>query len=277
MFTIEEYIAKRKKEDNLNEFNKEKRIDNIKGCIDYIFEYYNNYLEINKIDENTVLNNEKIEKYHKYVSDYNQEVQDWLVDIFDEYENNMNVIIKHTIKSNKLFWLYNTDAEFRNQSYESYSKLIKKYTYLKTQTEMLFKFIKDYHRVINNEQINIPSFSDKITKWIIDTKETYGINIVAFVHDYMGDFFFEEDKWPRSHKKKIKDSDNDEWHYEYDYKRKSNLFNLDLLYPKISDKPFIKGKKQYLEVLMMHYWIEGEDDEYFQEYLNKVLDEDVRE
>lgn len=48
MFTIEEYISKRKKEDNLNEFNKDKRIDNIKSCIDYIFEYYNNYLEINK-------------------------------------------------------------------------------------------------------------------------------------------------------------------------------------------------------------------------------------
>lgn len=274
MFTIEEYIAKRKKEDNLNEFNKEKRIENIKSCIDYIFEYYNNYLEINKIDENTVLNNEKIEKYRKYVSDYNEEVQDWLVDIFEEYENNMNVIIKHTIKDNKLFWLYSTDAEFRNQSYESYSKLIKKYTYLKTQTEMLFKFIKDYHRVINNEQINVPSFSDKMTKWIIDTRETYGINIVAFVHDYMGNFFFEEDKWPRSHKNKVKNAADDEWHYEYDYKRKSNLFNLDLLYPKISNKPFIKGKKQYLEALMMYYWINGDDEEYLQEYLNKVFGED---
>lgn len=30
MFTIEEYIAKRKEEDNLNEFNKEKKIENIK-------------------------------------------------------------------------------------------------------------------------------------------------------------------------------------------------------------------------------------------------------
>ncbi|MFL0165274.1 hypothetical protein [Candidatus Clostridium helianthi] len=67
MFTVEEYIAKRKKEDNLNEFNKDKKIENIKSCIDYIFEYYNNYLEINKIDERTVLDNKKIEKFRKYV------------------------------------------------------------------------------------------------------------------------------------------------------------------------------------------------------------------
>ncbi|CDH91611.1 hypothetical protein CB17B2622 [Clostridium botulinum B str. Eklund 17B (NRP)] len=72
MFTIEEYISKRKHEDNLNEFDKKKRIENIKSCIDYIFEYYNNYIEINNIDDGTVLNNEKIEKYRKYVSNYNE-------------------------------------------------------------------------------------------------------------------------------------------------------------------------------------------------------------
>lgn len=44
MFTIEEYIAKRKEEDNLNEFNKEKKIENIKSCIDYVFEYYIYYI-----------------------------------------------------------------------------------------------------------------------------------------------------------------------------------------------------------------------------------------
>lgn len=88
----------------------------------------------------------------------------------------------------------------------------------------------------------------------------------------MNKFLNEEDKWPRTYKKKIKNNSySDEWHYEYDYKKKRNLFNIDLLYPKISNKPFIKGKKQYLEILMMHYWIGDEDKEYFEEYLNKVL------
>lgn len=69
----------------------------------------------------------------------------------------------------------------------------------------------------------------------------------------------------------MKSTYNDGWEYEYNYKKKSNLFNLDLLYAKISDRPFIKGKKQYLEVLMMYYFINGEDDEYLQEYLHKVF------
>ena len=36
MLTIEEYIAKRKKEDKISEYDFEKRIDNIKHCIDYV-------------------------------------------------------------------------------------------------------------------------------------------------------------------------------------------------------------------------------------------------
>lgn len=273
MFTIEDYIAKRKQEDNLNEFDKNKKIDNIKSCIDYIFEYYNNYLEINEINERTVLNNEKVKKFRKYLSDYNynEEVKEWLIYIFDKYENNMNIIIKHVIEKNNLFMLYYTEAEFRKQSYECYSKLVNKYTYLKSETEMIFQYVKEYHRDISSKEINIPNFSDKMTKWILHTKESYGVNIVSFINQYMWNFWDEEEKWPRTHKIKVKSTYNDGWEYEYNYKKKSNLFNLDLLYAKISDRPFIKGKKQYLEVLMMYYFINGEDDEYLQEYLHKVF------
>lgn len=52
MLRIEECIAKRKKEDNLNGFDLDKRVENIKSYMDYIFEYYNNYLDTDEIDKN---------------------------------------------------------------------------------------------------------------------------------------------------------------------------------------------------------------------------------
>ena len=185
----------------------------------------------------------------------------------------MNIIIRNILKKNELFLIYNSDAEFRSESYECYSKLVKKYSYLKGETEMLFQFIKDYHRVASSEEFNIPNFSDEMTKWIDNTKEMYDVNIIAFIYNYMDRFYDETDKWQRLHKKKVKNSHNDKSHYEYDYKKKSNLFNLDMLYPKVCNKPFIKGKQQYLEVLMMYYWIQIDDKEYLQEYLNKVFGE----
>lgn len=56
--------------------------------------------------------------------------------------------------------------------------------------------------------------------------------------------------------------------------KKSNLFNLDSLYRKMPKKSFIKGRKQEFEILFMYYWLhdmEGDDEGYWQEYLEKVL------
>lgn len=62
--------------------------------------------------------------------------------------------------------------------------------------------------------------------------------------------------------------------YDYDVKQKSNLFNLDSLYRKMPKKTYTKGRKQEFEILMMYYWLnnlDGDDDGYWQEYLDKTL------
>lgn len=62
--------------------------------------------------------------------------------------------------------------------------------------------------------------------------------------------------------------------YDYDIKQKSNLFNIDSLYRKMPKKQLTKGRKQEFEIIMMYYWIhnlEGEDEHYWDEYLNKFL------
>jgi len=46
MLTIEEYIARRKKEDKVNEFYVDERNENMRLCVNYVFEYFNNYLNI---------------------------------------------------------------------------------------------------------------------------------------------------------------------------------------------------------------------------------------
>ena len=43
--TLEEYIVKRKREDGINEYDLDKRLENTRICVNYIFEYFNNYLE----------------------------------------------------------------------------------------------------------------------------------------------------------------------------------------------------------------------------------------
>jgi len=60
MLSIEEYIARRKKEDKLNELDLDARTQNMKICVDYIFEYFNNYhLNTTEAEEKTVLHRKK--------------------------------------------------------------------------------------------------------------------------------------------------------------------------------------------------------------------------
>lgn len=244
----------------------------MKFCVDYVFEYFNNYLNITEAEEKTVLQNERLEKYRKQLQDYEPEVRDWAVRMYDEYGKQVHKYIGNLLKEDELFFLYNTDSEFRSVSYDCYTKLIKKLPFLKEQTEMLFLFIKDYHRVQSQKYFDfgVPTISEEISDWFEKTWAKNQVNLAAFAYNWINRFYDNEDIWPASHRKKSQNS----WRKcDYDYRQKSNLFNLDSLYRKMPKKSFTKGRKQEFEILFMYYWLhdmEGDND-YWQEYLKKVL------
>ena len=272
MLSLEEYISKRKKEDRINEFDIESKAENMQTCMNYIFEYFNQYLNDSKIDEKTVLNEERLEKYKHSLRHYDPEIQEWLVGIYDDYDKQLNRSVASYLRKDDLFYLYNTDKEFRSASYDCYAQLIKKNSFLKEQTEMLFLFIKDYHRIQSHSKKDFENtyISDEVEEWINNTWNKYQVNLPAFASDYVNRFYDNDEIWDAKHRIKSKDG----WRkYEYDYKQKSNLFNINSLFRRISQKPFIRGKKQYLEILLMYCWlheIDGDKD-YWQEYVNKVL------
>lgn len=273
MLRIEEYIARKKKEDNLNEFDLDARTQNMKICVDYIFEYFNNYLNTTEAEEKTVLHSEKLEKYSKQLEEYEPEVREWAVNMYDEYGKQVHKYIGNMLKEDEMFLIYNTESEFRRVSYDCYNKLIKKLPFLKEQTEMLFLFIKDYHRVQSQKKFDfgLPKITEDISEWIEKTWAKHQVNLAAFAYNWINRLYDNEDMWPASHRKKSQYSFRK---YDYDYKQKTNLFNLNPLYRKMPKKPFIKGRKQELEILFMYYWLhdmEGDDEGYWHEYLEKVL------
>jgi hypothetical protein len=75
MLIFEEYLARRKKEGRLNEFDVDARAESIKICVNYVFEYFNNHLSITEAEDKTVLQNEKIEKYRKQLEEYDPECE----------------------------------------------------------------------------------------------------------------------------------------------------------------------------------------------------------
>lgn len=273
MLSLEEYISKRKREDKIYEFDVDARMENMRICVNYVFEYFNQYLNIDEMEQKTFLNEERLVKFRNQLEMYEDDIQEWLVDIYDVHEKHIHRSIISFLKKEELFLLYNTENEFRTCSYDCYAHLIKKNPFLKGQTEMLFLFIKDYHRVQSEKVLNTPSalLAEDINDWLEKTWTKCRVNIWAFASEYLERFSDDDSLWPSKHKIKS----NEKWQpYIYDYKQKTNLFNLNTLYTKMSKKPFIKGKKQYLEIILMYIWLHsiwGDKENYWEEYRNKVV------
>ena len=277
---LEEYIAQRKKEDGVNERNIEQRAQNTQICVNYIFEYFNNYLDTDAANEEIIQQEQKNEKYKKMLRDYDSEIQNWLVSLYSAHGKYVHKYLLNFI-NDKYFLLYNSEAEFRSLSYEIYPKAIKKFRFLEGQAEMIFLFIKDAHKIRNKfHEYNNFYICDIINDWIYDTYKKYHVNIYNFCEEWICYFDDHPDIWPRGHKHKSKYYD--EYHdkkgvyasmcWDYDYKQKSNLFGLDPLYRDMPKKAFVRGKKQYFEVIMMYHWLHNwcEDKIYWETYLDAV-------
>jgi hypothetical protein len=155
----------------------------------------NQYLDITKMEEQTALNNERLEEYRRQLRQYEPEIQEWLVNIYADYDKKINRSIINFLKKDELFLLYNKDHEFRGVSYECYAHLGKRYPFLKNHTEMLFLFIKDYHRIQSQpiKEFNTIFISEEINEWIEETWTKYQVNVLAFAFDWVHRFHENKD------------------------------------------------------------------------------------
>jgi hypothetical protein len=79
MLSLEEYISKRKREDKINEYDIDSRMENMRICVNYVFEYFNQYLNIDEMEQKTFLNEERLVKFRKQLDLYEKDIQEWLV------------------------------------------------------------------------------------------------------------------------------------------------------------------------------------------------------
>lgn len=281
---LEEYMMKRKKEDGINEYDMDKRLENTRICVNYVFEYFDNYLNAAPVDQATVLHDQKIDKYRNYVKDYSPDIQEWLVSLYASYGKYMHMKLMGYVYA-RYFLLFDSDAEFRSLSYEVYPKAVKQFKFLEGQSEMVFSFLKDAHRVksLFSPYDQGRFISDSINEWIDITYKKFGVNIYNFCYEWIRIFANNPDIWPKGHKHRNElyetrhmdkyYNPNNSVYYDYDYKQSSNLFGLDSLYGEMTKKSFIKGRKRDFEAVLMYCWLHCEisDEEYWETYSKNVL------
>ena len=281
--TIEQYILMRKKEDGLNEYDLSKSSENLRICVNYVFEYFDNYLPNSPDSERTHSEEKKQDKYRQIVSKYSPDIQDWLVDLNARTGKHVHRQIRNLIED-KYFLLFNTDAEFRALSYSIYPQAIKRVKELEGEGEMIYNFIRDEHRVRSEftlEQQNI-HIIDNIDKWIANTFKKYGVNIFAFCDDWCMYFSETPDLWEKSRKTRDHSYDslldnkryslNSYMFWDYNYKTDGDRFGLSTLYRNMPKKDYTIRKKQGFEAVMMYWWTHScvGDEEGWVEYVTQL-------
>ena len=270
MLKLEEYILKRKTEDEINEFDVLKKQENIKLAVDYVFEYFNGYLDKTEVEKEIQIESTKAQKYRETLDFYEKPVQDWLVELFKKHKIKLNYVVQHKMEETA-FPLFTDESEFNKLSYTLFAKLNKKYPFLVDHLEMLKVYLKEYNRYINeNEYCELTyklANSEKINKWVETTKKTYNINLQAFVEYYCELFSVKPNLWDRCYYLDPLEKKSP----FYDISKSKDLFSISTLYSKISHKPFIKGKKKELIVIILMYYKERIDGNVPDELVNKCL------
>lgn len=272
MLTLEDFISKRKKDDQLDVFDLLKKDYNMQACVNYVFEYFNTYINLSEKQKAFLETNEKIQKYQKQIKDYSTETQEWLMKMYKLTGKTLNRVISKELKYYDTFLLLNDESHFRKVSYQIYSTLYKRYNFLKDYTEELVSFIKDQHAIWSSDyNIDLEAIdfhiNEKVDNYLVDTARKYHVDLLAWADSYSEVFYSYENIWP------VNCVTHDKYTDYYDVtKAYANKFNIDYIYSQVSLVPYIKGKKKLLEVLVMYYWqknICSVDDDYYEKYMQE--------
>jgi hypothetical protein len=241
MLTIEEYIACRKQEEKLKDFDLDSRAKNIRKCVNYVFEYFNDYLPQHEQKAKIYMDVDKIEKYRSRLYEFSPEVQKWLIDLYSKHYNLLHFTLKHFIDKNEYFLLSYSEDDFEKIAIECRTKLSHKYPYLRDEKEGILLFIKDYHKIesfIYHDDI-IPKLPQSIADWINDTISKYHVELRTFAAEWCFKVMLDKTiTKPMVPSTFISYSD-----FEKEFSNKENIFDIDRLYQDVCTKPFIVDRK----------------------------------
>lgn len=252
MLNIEEYILSRKQEDHLKDFDLESRDKNIRTCVNYVFDYFYDYLPQHEKQAKIYMNNEKIEKYRSRLHEFSPDVKNWLINLYSKHNNLVHILLKNIIAKNAYFLLCYSEDDFKSIAIECRSKLTRKYPYLRDEDTGILMFIKDYYRIKSMVYHNdiIPKLPQNIADWINDTMSKYHVELRSFANNWCFKVLFDDTVT----KPKIFKNFFGFEEFEKDFFKKENLFGIDELYEEIQTKPFITDRKQELFTIIVYYW-----------------------
>lgn len=272
--SIEEYMAKRKRQDFINEFDPEQRVRNMGLCISYVVDYYEKYIDPKKIDTEHAARSKKTERLQKQFSAYDKDIVDWLSTIYMEHGKRLDISVKSYLKTDVTYLLRYETQLFDFHADDFINQYKKQLPFICSEKARLMRLMDGITKEKNKKSCytfdDYPQLGNTIIAWLKNTFNGYGINLMVFAEEYASEFFSAHTAYEYN-----REYDRVDTVREYDYKTNgTNLFEIDDLYEKVKEFPFLNNRKTELELIIMAAWLTRivSDQKYWPIYLSKNKD-----
>lgn len=270
MLTIENYIASRKKKDKLDEFDFQKHSENMGAVIQYVMEYFNEYLNLEDYSYEQVKTQQVIDKFKEGIIENFPTTYEFIISYYWSNKKRVDKLVSKAyeeIEDIEIFYLPEDDRKVAEYVCKNKLKVV--------ATEELLSNIAIMSKEYRESQIEKPSISDMkeldnaISDWVIEVYRKYNVNLLDFAREISYKFY--ERYVDREYDGQTKT------HYyinKYDYRYQDNPFNINDIYNRNKHREFIDGHKGELEMLIMYFWLleDVHDESYWPEYVNLSIE-----
>lgn len=266
MYTIEEYIAMRKKKDKRNEFDFNKHSENMGAVIQYVTDYFNEYLNIEDYSQEQMKVQQVIDRFKKGLMERYPTSQEFIIDYYWKNRKRLDTYVEKAygeLEDSELFY-----------ELEDYQEIAEYVCTKKLNVEMTDELIEKLKIIAKEYQMNsseaptnadMKDLDNSIVDWVKVTYKEYRVNLLNYA-SYISSNFSE------TYIKTIYDRTEELFYHinEYEYRYQENPFDITDIYERNQHRVFIQGHKGELEMLIMYVWLfeEVNDQDYWSEYIN---------
>lgn len=269
MLKIEDYITKCKKEDKLNEFDFEKNSDNMQAIIQYVMDYFNNYLNIDQYSQEQMKTQQIIEKFKKGIELRYPGCEDMVVDYYWKHKKRIDKFVENAYGE-----FEDGDLFYSIEDYQKIVQFVCEHYLIGPPDEEIKKGLMKLAEAVSSQYHDKPQYSDMtgldnaIVSWVRNTYRDYKVNLWNYAWGIASEY---EDNYIKS----SYDGYNRVHYYynQYDYRYQENPFEIDEVYERNKYRPFIEGRQGELEMLIMYAWLKDmvKDMDYWPEYVTLCI------
>ncbi|MFX4263144.1 hypothetical protein ACOBQJ_13230 [Pelotomaculum propionicicum] len=267
MLTIDEYIAKMKRADKMDEFDYLKQSENMAAVIKYVMTYFNEYLTLETCDAEAIKMKHKMDKMEEEIESKYPKSKEFILNFYLQHRIGIHKELKKWLEGLSYFTFFYSEDDFSSAAdnfcagYKLKNASMNEYN---TNIKILAAEIKKY----DTEE---PSYSEMIhmdnslVSWVRETFRQYGVDLSYFAYNLANSYEQRYVKYERG-----KFGEGSYYVNNYNHRYNNNPFDLDRIYEDNKHRPFLKDRRGELEMLVMHEWLFNTvyDDDYWPEYVN---------